>query len=431
MDSVIYRLLPAPGALDNPLKGWCSYTNTDQYLSYAMAFRYTSWRDLEPTEGDFRFAAWEKKSWDDAKTRGKHIVLRVYLDYPGLPNGVPAWLLAKGVKTTPYTDNMEGYTPGAAKGESPDYNNPVMVAALEKLIAAMGKRYDKHPQVAFVQVGLLGFWGEWHTYPRTELFASSATQKRVIDAYRRAFPNKKLMARYATGYLGKQPWLGFHDDYFPEDTGTEKDWYFLRGMKESGRLGNWRVAPVGGEMIPSGADKWVGTDAGLARTEAMIRAAHFSWIGPYSPAQEKRAQTDAAFRARCEALVRLMGYSFCLTELTLPRTIRQNEPFALALAGKNEGVAPFYYPWQVKVALLAADGAVVETVPLPRTDSRTWQPGAFRVSEAVRFATKPGAYRLAIGIIDPLTKSPAIRFANKITATTTGWQTIAPMTLTR
>ena len=26
-------------------------------------------------------------------------------------------------------------------------------------------RYDGDPRIGFVQLGLLGFWGEWHTYP--------------------------------------------------------------------------------------------------------------------------------------------------------------------------------------------------------------------------------------------------------------------------
>ena len=167
MNTVVYRFPPAPGAIDNPLKGWCTYTDADLYLPYSMAFRYIPWRELEPTEGDFYFAEWEKKSWGDSKTRGKHIVLRVYLDYPSLPTGVPDWLLAKGIAMTSYLENMASYEPGTATGKSPDYNHPVMVSALERLIAALGNHYDKHPQIAFVQVGLLGFWGEWaHLPPR-------------------------------------------------------------------------------------------------------------------------------------------------------------------------------------------------------------------------------------------------------------------------
>ncbi|MBC8139016.1 MAG: DUF4832 domain-containing protein [Fibrella sp.] len=432
MDTIVHRLKPAPGPLDNPLKGWCAYTDSDLYLPYTMVFRYVSWRELEPTEGDYRFAEWERKAWDgDARATGKHVIFRVYIDYPGLLPGLPDWLKTKGVKTTPYVaKELEGYQPGAAKGESPDYESPVFVAALEKLIAALGKRYDTHPRVAFIQLGLLGFWGEWHTWPIEKLFAESApAQMRVIAAFKSAFPNKKLMARYAKDEPGKQPWLGYHDDYFPEDTGDEENWHFLRGMRESGRLENWRTAGIGGEMIPNAATKWVGTDAGFAKTRAMIAAAHFSWVGPYSPAMEKRAKTDPAFRARCDQLVRQMGYQFRLTELALPKVARQGMPISLTLRGANTGVAPFYYPWQARVALLAADGAVVDSVALPRLDIRKWQPGKFTVADAPRFSASPGRYRLALGIVDPWTKRPAIRFANEVVTTKDGWNVLAPVTI--
>lgn len=409
-DTVV-RFAPAPGPLDNPLKGWCTYTDAGPtYQPYSMVFRYVAWRELEPRGGEYRFEEWEKRAWDDdKKARGKHVVLRVYVDYPSLPAGLPSWLKAKGVPTTRYTDH--------GGGESPDYAHPALVAALERLIAALGRRYDTHPRVAFLQLGLLGFWGEWHTWPREELFAPEATHRRVVDAYRAAFPHKKLMARYAKGYPGKQPWLGFHDDFFPEDTGDEKDWYLLYGMKQSGRTENWRRAPVGGEMIPQPPDdarKWVGTDAGFARTLAMVEAAHFSWVGPYSPALHK--PPSAEFTARCERLVRRMGYQFALKTLRHPPRVRRGDALPLDLTGTNEGVAPFYYPWPVEAALLGADGRVVTKARLPRADVRAWQPGPFTLRDALRVpgAVPPGTYRFALGIVDPWTGRPAVRFANKL-----------------
>jgi hypothetical protein len=72
-----------------------------------------------------------------------------------------------------------------------------MLAAMERLIGALGHRYDGNPRVALLELGLLGFWGEWHTWPRDELYARPDTERRVIDAYHRAFPHKVLMARHA------------------------------------------------------------------------------------------------------------------------------------------------------------------------------------------------------------------------------------------
>ncbi|GAB4451919.1 MAG: hypothetical protein OHK0029_01940 [Armatimonadaceae bacterium] len=427
METVV-RFDPAPGPLDNPLKGWCTYTDAGTiHQPYRMVFRYVSWRELEPEEGKFRFAEWEQETWEVPAARGKHIVLRIYIDYPTLPSGLPEWLRQKGVRTTRYTQ--------FGGGESPDYAHPHLIGGLERLLAAMGERYNRHPRIAFLQLGLLGHWGEWHTYPRDELFAPEAVQRRVVDAYRKAFPDKKLMARYAHSYPGKQDWLGFHDDFFPEDTGdegSEKDWYFLYNMKRSGRAENWRRSVIGGEMIPErgkNALKWLGSAADFAFTLRRAEEAHFTWIGPYSPALEK--PPNAEFTRRCEALVRRMGYQYRLTELRHPASVRAGSPWVFTLTGRNDGVAPFYYPWSVELALISERGTVTDRQRLPQADLRQWLPGNFTLRDTVRWNAPPGKYVLALGIIDPLTNTPAIRFANRLNAHPAGWVTISQLTVSQ
>lgn len=399
---VVVRPKPAPGPLDNPLKGWCTYTNAGTiHQPYSMVFRYVSWKELEPHEGEYAFEAWEKRDWDEPLARGRHVVLRVYLDYPRRPPGVPDWLLAKGVKTTRYTDYGGGL--------SPDYENPTLQAALDRLIAAMGKRYDANPRVAFIQLGLLGFWGEWHTYPRNKLFASPAVQKRVIDANRRAFPNRILMTRYPGGYAGQQPWIGFFDDMFPEDTDGPEEWKFLPKMRESGRTENWKRAAIGGEMVPGAAKKWLGGE--YEHTLRMVEQAHFSWVGPYNPALEPEQTPE--FVARSQALVRRMGYEFTLREVRHPAQVASGAKLRFTLQGENRGVAPFYYPWPVELALLDAEQRVAGTLPL-KADVRTWLPGPFEVSDAPTVRAKPGRYRLALGLRDLYSGRPAVGFANDL-----------------
>ena len=58
---MVVRPQPKPGPLDNPLKGWCPYTDAGViHQPYSMVFQYISWRELEPVENDFRFEEWEK-----------------------------------------------------------------------------------------------------------------------------------------------------------------------------------------------------------------------------------------------------------------------------------------------------------------------------------------------------------------------------------
>ena len=400
--TVTVRPEAAPGPLDNPLKGWCPYPDAGPIRGpYSMVFLSRSWAQVEPERGRYAFDRWEADAWSTPAAKGKHVVLRIFVDYPSRPSGLPAWLRAVGVKETPYTDHGGGL--------SPDYNDPRMVEALERLIAAMGARYDADPRVGFIELGLLGFWGEWHTYPRTALYATPETERRVIAAYRRAFPRKILLARTANGDAGRSDWLGFHDDMFPEDTDNGQDWSFLAGIRTAGRLDNWQRAAIGGEMVPGAAKSWLG--AGYGRTLEMAERAHFTWVGPYCPPLQRSATPE--FVARGEALVRRMGYQFRLTEVRHAAKAARGGPLPVVLSGQNEGVAPFYYPWPVELALLDAAGGVVERHRLA-ADVRSWRPGALRVDEAIKPRAPAARYRLALGIIDPATDRPSIAFANAL-----------------
>jgi hypothetical protein len=406
---------PQPGALDNPLKGWCPYTNAGAITQpYSMVFQYISWRELEPVENDFRFDAWEQ-TWDSPAAKNKHVLFRVYIDYPGKPSGLPDWLRDAGVKETVYDDY--------GGGKSPDYNDPRMVAAMEHLIAALGQRYNQDPRIAFIQLGLLGFWGEWHTYPRSALYASPDTERRIIDAYRKAFPDKSLMVRYARDYAGKQQWIGFHDDMFPADTDNGQDWSFLAGLRREQRTENWQRAVVGGEMEPGEAERWLGTD--YDSTRMMLTRTHFTWIGPYCPALVK--SDDDQFRSRSEELVRTMGYNFELTEIK--HSGESMRTVHITLKGTNTGVAPFYYPWSVEWALLDASDRVV-SVQKTDWDIRRWLPGPFAESAEIDFVAPPGRYRLAMGVRDPWKDQPAIRFANDCPVID-GWTIISEIELVK
>ncbi len=411
------RFSAAPGPLDNPLKGWAPYWFswlTQYYLPVSMNFWYVSWRELEPNPNDYRFEQWEQR-WDTNLTRNNHVVFRVYLDYPGQPTGVPQWLIDMGVEMRPYTEHGGGL--------SPDYDDPRLVQALVRLIRALGQRYNNHPRVAFVQLGLLGFWGEWHTYPRTELFASEATQRTVVDEMRAAFPNKILQARTANGYLGQPPWLGYHDDMFPEDTDGGEPWHFLPTLRRAGRDQNWKVACIGGEMVPNQALRLMTTDWDLTRT--MTERAHITYLGPYCPPLEDH-RSNSTFMNNCRTMVRMMGYEYSLKDLRYSPEVRRGSRIELALQGVNQGVAPFYSPWEVRMGLMNTANQVVWSWRVA-VDIRRWLPGEFILRTVSPIVSLPkGEYRLVLGIIDPWRNQPRVRFANNF-AVISGWNVLAPL----
>jgi len=392
-----------PGPVDNPLKGFAAYTDEGRPFScpVSMAFEEVAWNVIEPEEGRYDFDRWEKEEWAGALAKGKPVVIRIYADYPAKKRAVPQWLLDKGVKTTAY-DEFGG-------GVSPDYENPTMVSALLRLIAAMGARYDKDPRVAFVQLGLLGHWGEWHTYPHDALFASPKVQSQVVQAFHKAFPHKLLMARNAAYSSCQVPWLGFHDDMIPEDTLGPDRWDFVSAMTGGKVDDNWKVAPTGGEMVPGATHKYLGTD--WPTLVKAVQTAHFTWIGPYSPPLERSLSPQESERAA--EIIRIMGYQFRLTQASIPSSVSSQSGAKIQVNGINEGVAPFYYSWPIKAALIDSNNRIANSWQLSE-DVRQWLPGSFETSIDLPTGIKQGTYRLAIGIFNPNDSSVSIKFANAL-----------------
>jgi hypothetical protein len=407
---------PGPGPLDNPLKGFASYCDAGTPLNcpVTMAYEGASFKQLEPEEGHFTFDEWEEDSWDKAPAAGKRVVLRIFMDYPHEAIAVPQWLVDKGVKMTHYDEFGGGY--------SPHYENRTLVQAILDFIKAFGNRYDHDDRVAYIEVGFLGHWGEWHTYPRDELFASPRVQTEVIQALRNSFPDKYLLARNAEYPSCQLPWLGFHDDMIPQDTLGTENWEFLPAIVKGGVANNWKTAPLGGEMVPQAARQYLGKDWPLLQD--AVTKAHFTWIGPYSPAM-LRNPTDEE-RARIETLIRMLGYVFQLKEASMPASINAGNPFSLSITGSNDGVAPLYAKWTPTFAFLDSSGKVVFRVAC-MGDPRTWLPGSFSVRASTTIS-KPGHYDVGFGLVNPATQQAEVKFANN-TRKTHGFAIVGSLTV--
>ena len=121
---------------------------------------YTFYKTLEP-------------NLNEIASRNHQAIFRVYLDFPIEPTGIPSFLM-NGLGKHPYTEY--------GGGVSPDYSNETLISTLESLIGELGKEYDGDDRIGFIQLGMLGFWGEWHTYPHDEWFPDATIQNRILYA---------------------------------------------------------------------------------------------------------------------------------------------------------------------------------------------------------------------------------------------------------
>ncbi|HEU0142691.1 MAG TPA: DUF4832 domain-containing protein, partial [Bryobacteraceae bacterium] len=114
-----------------------------------------------------------------------------------------------------------------------------------------------------------------------------------------------------------------------------------------------------------------------------------------------------------------MGYRFVLRKFTYPAAVSSQGKIAFTTWWENKGVAPIYKEFPLALRL---KGTQKTEVLLTDADIRTWLPGDNLYDNAVFVpAGMPGGeYELAIGILDPQTRVPAVKLAIA-GADTEGW----------
>jgi hypothetical protein len=432
----VVELKPAPSPADNPLKGLVPYADyADEgksHFPHSLEFDYLPLSKLMRGESSFDWEPMEVLL-NKISARGNQAVFRIWIEYPGKKSGLPEYLQERGVKITSWKNKDEKTT-----CHTPDYDDERVVAALESFITALGKRYDGDARIGFITAGLLGSWGEWHTYPREDLFASPKTQRRVLDAYEKAFNTSPILLRYPVGKdddhwaANAQYNMGFHDDSFAWgtlDRGKEDDWFFMPILKKAGdaALNKWRTQPIGGEVRP---EIWGQIfDAKPAHPQAQdfaecVRQTHVSWLMESGMFKEK---AKAARYAGAVAEVRRMGYDF---HVSVAEITGEKEKLQVRLTVLNQGVAPFYQDWRLELAAISADGKIDQRWPvnwkitdlLPGDESREWK-------ASMNLQKKPlASLTLGLRVIHPLPNGKPLRFANaEQDHHALGWLSLGPL----
>ncbi len=357
------------------------------------------------------------------------------MEFPGQASAIPAYLMKSGLKIRK--------SPGQkVDGEvTPDYEDPRLRRMLRNFIAALGKRYDGDARIGGITAGLLGHWGEWHTHPHPDWFASPEVQTEVLDAYEKAFEKTPVLLRYphdggVAGYasnVGRG--FGFHDDSFAWgtlDTGDpDQSWFYLAALKAAGTsaLATWRNQPIGGEIRP---EAWgvCFDEKPLAQVQPFgrcVEETHVSWLMD-SGMFGKLATPDRVERAKLA--VAKMGYEYQVTSVIL-KPVEAME-LELALEIENRGVAPFYQAWPARLMLLNDAGAVTAE-SAAGFDVKGILPGevARCITAQIPVTGIPaGSYRILLQIPNPLPKGLPLRFANQTQdADRDGWLTLGRGTI--
>jgi len=397
--------------LANPGMGWQTFhhfADDDKNLaglpSGAAYFRFW-WRDLEPTEGKIEFGKVDELL-AHAHRAGQKLGFRIMIAASDQYMGAPDWLKQKGCK------GFEYHYEGGGTHWVPDFDDPLFREAHLRLIREMGRRYDGHPDLDYVDIGSVGLWGEWHMSGTGIEVPPLKTRLEIIEAYLQAFPKTpKLMLigdkdgmKYATSRG-----CGWRADCLGDMGGFSPCWNHMHDaypeqIEASGSQEAWKTGPVAWESCWD-MRKWVAEGWDVRYIFDYGLDYHCSYIN------NKSAPIPEGTRGEVERLIRKLGYRLVLRSLEHEESVSAGGALSIKMDWENVGVAPPYRDHRVAFRLTDAAGKTAVIV----TDStiKGWLPGKVSVAKSV--AVPAGAARgncqVAVGVVDPMTKEPAVCLA--------------------
>ena len=350
--------------------------------------------------------------------QGRHSILRPVLDTWN-KGSMPAFLT-----------QIPGATHTNRSGlPVPVYQHPATRDALVRFVEAFGRQYDGDPRIGFIEVGMLGQWGEgwvdrgqpkptlevllgargmdqakkgWKDYYAVSLEVTPEARKDVFQAYQRSFRKTRILMGQSQD-AEMTPEFGFHNDAFAFWKGP--DGFYNRRI-EAGAVDRWRKAPMIARVHPE-FGKW--DQVSRMPPNAVTPERLLGWIQREHLSCLRLHEATGIPELLREQFISAAARTGYDLHLTRARWESLGSTFRLQVAFTNSGVAPFYYRWPIEVGW-ARDGSIRQTWS-PDWDVRTIIPGAgevvFDSAAPPDFRPEPGA-ALLVRIPNPLPKGPAI-----------------------
>lgn len=379
-----------------PLVGYAPDIRSTDTGKTSLLFLSLTWRDLEPEEGRFVFADWERRlDFSGLRRRGQRLVFRLVLDYPAFKGSpaLPDWLLER-VPARPYRSPF-------GQGLAPDYGHAELAGVYRRLVLALGQAWGQDGLLAYVELGGLGHWGEWHQIASLgPLPQGDFAQYFYVDPWFQAFRFCRICLRRSFAWLASDRSYNFYHDELGDlaqtqvwldelvEGGESFDEAQLRGLGESGLE---RVC--GGEW--SSKCLWAPLSPSLL---VQMGRLGLSFLGPALPQNVETASVLEAW----------IGYQLWLPQV---KGVSSLLGTCLGLLWENQGVAAFPFDWPVYLAWETWRGErgrsclrvrLSQVGPGQRIWSFAWLPRPLLTYKS-----------LSLSVEDPLAQKPLFIFSQK------------------
>ena len=400
-ETAVVRPVDDGRALCNPDMGWvmhyydngAKYGTTitpgdslDWYPGCNVVYLRLPWSWIEPEEGKYNWNAIDTPAqrWIE---RGGQVAFRVTVSET-MKDATPAWVAKAGAKIIRW-NWKEGPNPDGKFWECvPD--DPIFLEKYGNFLKALAARYDGRRELAFVDIGSFGMWGEGHTYFSSRLSFEKTLEavKAHMDLWRRCLPKTYLVISDdvamdnecktdapAMKYARKLG-IGFRDDsimcnYPPES-------WFHAGWAQEFAKETPVVIETGHYNLLDDGRRW--TEELFVKSAIDNRASYMSIHGW----PEKFLKLN---RRAIERINRILGYRLELRRVEYPEAVRLGEPVTIVSDWSNVGVAPCYRGATLCWTLLDAKGEVVWTVTDEKSNARALPPRVEGPDKTVRFSS--------------------------------------------
>lgn len=423
--------------LANPGMGWETFHRTSKadknlpaWIPSTVCYYRWSWRDLEPQPGKLN-TQFLDKALKDAHEAGQKVAFRIKGFSPDIGRSYnPTWLKAAGGR-----EILVDYNGSKPLLPIPDFDDPATLNLQLDLIRQLGERYDGHPDLDHVDLGSVGWWGEWHmTRSKVGKMPAPENCQKVIDAYLNAFKKTPLlmligadkMTTYATqhgtgwradslGDLGtfSPTWNHMHDAY-PVSIPQTK-------VQEV-----WKTAPIAFEP-PAEVFEFVERKWPLRWIFNYGLALH----GSYFNGKSGKLPGDRNFQEELKRFLCRLGYRLILNELSHPAQVKAGDKLAIESKWQNVGSAPCYQPYRVAFLLTGQQGN--RQLLFSQAAVKHWLPGSIElftedffeqpkdlppgevnvVNDSLQLPPNiaPGEYTLSVGIVGAKDENPVVKLA--------------------
>lgn len=415
---VVVRPADTGAALCNPGMGWVLhyYDNVpehygsklepadtvDDFPGLTVVYLRSPWSYIEPQEGKFAWSVLDTPAqrW---VAKGKQIALRISCCESWCRWATPEWVQKAGAKGHNFRSGKGVQDDGPLW--EPDYDDPVFLDKLDRFLAALAARYDGSPEIAFIDVGSHGVWGEGHTFHSSRIVYPAETVMRHIDLHQKYFKRALLAANDDYVMLkdgqkvidhARERGLTLRDDSIMVQPGARA--YFHAEMAQP----FWPRVPVILESEHYGGSKQRGCWQDGGKYIQAMEEYHASYASVHWWPREFLGEQKELIARMNQRL----GYRLQLVEAAWPARVTRGGALTLNWTWRNAGVAPCLPGGMPAVTLKDSQGGLAAVLVDEGLAMRSLPVGPPEKAEArsraaelpLPFQLQPGAYDVYVSV---------------------------------